>query len=96
MKWYVKVDHGKRGTAYAHREIWAAVHGPIPPGMIIHHADDNRRNNAIDNLICVTKLEHQRLHLGCAHGQQFRNDWGKCRMCQNAAAARYRARQRSL
>jgi hypothetical protein len=95
MKWYAKRDHGKKGKTYAHREIWEAAYGPIPAGMIIHHRDEDRRNNALENLACMTRLEHQRLHLGCQHGQAYRNASGKCKECRTIAQRAYVARQAS-
>lgn len=34
----------------------------VPSGMVIHHKDFNRMNNEFDNLVCITKEEHDRLH----------------------------------
>jgi hypothetical protein len=48
-----------------HNVIWEMHHGPIPAGMQIHHIDFNKTNNVIENLQCVTPLEHKRLHSGC-------------------------------
>lgn len=53
-------DSAKRQAL--HREIWKRAHGPIPPGHDIHHADENPRNNDLDNLVCITRAEHRRLH----------------------------------
>lgn len=36
----------------------------LNPKIIIHHKDKNRKNNRIENLQCVTKKEHQKIHLG--------------------------------
>ena len=50
------------GRRYAHRVIWERHHGPIPPGWVIHHLDEDKGNNAIENLVAMPKAEHQRLH----------------------------------
>lgn len=42
-----------------------SVYGKIPDGMQIHHIDYDKTNNAIENLQCVSPLEHNRLHSGC-------------------------------
>ena len=34
----------------------------VPHGMVIHHKDFDRMNNSFDNLVCITKEEHDRLH----------------------------------
>lgn len=45
-----------------HRFVWEENFGPIPEGYEIHHIDNNTRNNDINNLLCVTRSEHTRLH----------------------------------
>lgn len=51
-----------------HRYIWEKNNGPIKKGYIIHHKDENKENNNIDNLECLTRSEHQRKHM---MGQKF-------------------------
>lgn len=34
----------------------------LSPDFIVHHHDENRRNNAIENLSCMTIAEHNRHH----------------------------------
>lgn len=34
----------------------------VPSGMVIHHKDFNRMNNDISNLVCIAKVDHDRLH----------------------------------
>ena len=36
--------------------IWEKIMGPIPPGMVIHHKDENRLNNDISNLECDYRI----------------------------------------
>ena len=48
--------------ALIHRAHWEAVAGPIPDGFMIHHIDENRTNNDIDNLACVSPGGHCWLH----------------------------------
>lgn len=47
-----------------HRGCWEAYHGPIPTGHVVHHIDEDRQHNAIENLLCMPKGEHSRLHRG--------------------------------
>ena len=51
-----------RATYHIHRVAWCYYNGEIPYRHEIHHADTNPSNNAIDNLRCLTKSEHQKLH----------------------------------
>lgn len=55
-------QYKKRGFSFLHREIWKSIHGEIPDGCDIHHKDENPLNNNCDNLECLTKSEHAKLH----------------------------------
>lgn len=51
-----------------HREIWKNHYGEIPRAddgrsYEIHHIDGNRKNNSIENLLCITIREHYDIHL---------------------------------
>lgn len=45
-----------------HVLVWERAHGPKPQGCDIHHIDGNGKNNALENLECLTKSEHKTLH----------------------------------
>ncbi len=45
-----------------HRDIWEHFNGPIPTGHEIHHQDFSPDNNSPNNLVCLTKSEHMKLH----------------------------------
>ncbi len=53
----------KRGWALEHRYVWHEAHGPIPPGHIIHHKNEDKTDNRIENLECMSKTEHDRSHI---------------------------------
>lgn len=51
-----------------YRKIWEKENGPIPKDengrtYDIHHIDGNRKNNSIENLMCVSIQEHYEIHL---------------------------------
>jgi hypothetical protein len=50
-----------------HHAVWRYHRGPIPSGYQMHHRDNDRTNNTIKNLECLTVREH----LGDRHGQEF-------------------------
>lgn len=46
-----------------HRLVWmTATRSPIPDGFEIHHRDENPRNNAFRNLLCLHTLDHRKMH----------------------------------
>ena len=50
------------GSIYAHRWVWFNYFGEIPPGMHIHHIDENTSNNEISNLQMLSRLNHLKYH----------------------------------
>lgn len=56
------VSDRAKGIGRLHEEKWKAIHGPIPPGYLIHHQDENSLNNDDDNLVCVPKGTHSTHH----------------------------------
>lgn len=64
---YYGKTRGKR--TLMHRDVWESHHGKIPQGWDIHHKDQNKMNNNIDNLECLTKSEHTRLY--SPHNNQY-------------------------
>lgn len=57
-----------------YRKVWENKFGKIPTDengfkYEIHHIDGNRKNNSIENLQCITILEHLQIHIN-------RGDWG--------------------
>lgn len=55
-----------------HRYIWEKHNGKIQDGFDIHHIDNNKTNNNINNLECLLKSEHTRLH--SPHHNQYKNN----------------------
>lgn len=51
----------RKGTRL-HREVWKAAHGDIPEGYEVHHIDENRANNQLENLVLMDGSEHNSMH----------------------------------
>lgn len=51
-----------RGRSYLHRDLWSAIHGPIPDGYEVDHADGDPLNNAPDNLQLLLLADHKAKH----------------------------------
>ncbi|EID7914414.1 HNH endonuclease [Escherichia coli] len=55
--------NGKQHSVYIHDAIFMLHHDrPIAEGKEIHHIDGNPENNVIENLIELTRTQHQRIH----------------------------------
>lgn len=52
-----------------HIYIWESINGDIPKGYHVHHKDENKLNNEIDNLELLDKCVHSKLH-----GKEIRNN----------------------
>lgn len=55
---YVVIRSRKTGSIPAHRAIWEAANGPIPPGMQINHINGIKHDNRLENLEVVTPSEN--------------------------------------
>lgn len=55
---------------FVHRGCWGAYRGPIPAGHVIHHVDEDRQHNAIENLECMPLGKHIRLHAAMQRGRK--------------------------
>lgn len=56
----------KESPVALHRQKWINEHGEVPDGCDIHHEDGDPLNNAIENLVALSRSEHAKKHL----------DWG--------------------
>lgn len=52
----------------AHRWVWIYNHGIIPKGYHIHHKDENKSNNSLENL----ELLHSSIHLSMHNTEERR------------------------
>ena len=62
----------RKGTQLLHRYVWETERGEIPPDHDIHHLDEDKTNNIIDNLECLPKSEHTRKY--SPHHNQHKNN----------------------
>ena len=52
-----------------HRYVWEKEVGPIPEGWDIHHLNEVKTDNRIENLECLPKAEHTRRY--SPHNNQY-------------------------
>ncbi len=66
IKWYSHpsgyYNNNSMNPTKLHIRIWIDANGPVPKGCVIHHKDEIKTHNDLDNLQCMTKAEHSRLH----------------------------------
>jgi len=62
-KGYVLVWVDKVGYVKEHRLIWIQYYGRIPDGYVVHHRNENKLDNRIENLKCIVKVEHDKLNI---------------------------------
>lgn len=52
---------GKTKRYFIHRLVYESYYGKIPKGLQVHHIDENKNNNSINNLSLVTQRENNHL-----------------------------------
>lgn len=59
-----KNDYFSNSTIHKsmHRYVWEFYNGDIPDNYEIHHIDEDKANNNISNLQCVSSSEHHEIH----------------------------------
>ena len=98
--------YGKVGGAMAHRRAWEEVHGPIPPGLHVHHLCEVRDCVNVGHMCLLTAGEHALSNrnsasgrnarkLSCIHGHPFTEEntyrWrGRSRICRTCDRERHR------
>lgn len=76
-------NHSEHFTASQgiHRAVWQYYNGQIPDGYHIHHIDEDKNNNAVSNLQCLSKSEHQILHMETSERHEKRKRLFVCQRC---------------
>jgi len=64
---YYELTTGDR--TLMHRYVWENERGEIPEGWDIHHLNEDKTDNRIENLECLPKAEHTRKY--SPHNNQY-------------------------
>jgi hypothetical protein len=59
LRWNVG---GRYRYQFEHRFVWEQHNGPVPDGYVVHHRNEDKSDNRIDNLELMLRSEHTRLH----------------------------------
>lgn len=79
----------QRKGSRLHRVVWEYHNGPIPAGYHVHHIDEDRANNSIDNLELVHGSRHVSFHSGKAdHSKAIKAAQEKAREWHASEAGR--------
>jgi hypothetical protein len=69
----IKTYQGQRRWSFLHRIIWESIHGSIPKNVFIHHKNEDKTDNRIENLeICKSNAEHHKKY----HIEKAK-EWGR-------------------
>ena len=63
---YVRLTHGRRRFTtyqYEHDVVAEYFFGEKPAGHVVHHIDENKLNNSVENLTYMKDADHRRLHM---------------------------------
>lgn len=60
---YYQRGNVKTGERFLHRAVWVYAKGSIPDGYVIHHIDEDTRNNAIENLGMMLASDHRLMRM---------------------------------
>lgn len=55
-----KTDGKRRERLHCY--VWRYYHGAVPEGFHVHHKDENKLHNDIENLECISRHDHLSLH----------------------------------
>lgn len=70
---YYQVSSGINQGKLLHRLIYEENFGPIPEGFHIHHLDNDKNNNALENLVLISKSNHHKLHFNMINNPNWGN-----------------------
>jgi len=66
---------------FVHDLVWEHHNGPIPDGFVVHHLNEAKADNRLENLALVSFLWHKRHH--SPYFREVDDGWEhQCRVCK--------------
>ena len=59
---YKKIKNENGTWVFEHVYLYEKEFGKIPKGNVVHHVDEDKLNNDLSNLVCMTRGDHASLH----------------------------------
>jgi hypothetical protein len=87
----IRVAPSRKGVVYEHRWVWEQAHGPIPTGYHVHHLNEIKDDNRLENLALRDGRAHVRQHTTERHARGAINKQGRRLQLDDALIARRRA-----
>lgn len=77
----LKQNTSNTNISRLHRAIWFYYNSEIPSGYDVHHKDENKENNNIENLMLIEHGTHSINHLDISLGKSWKNKIVKTYAC---------------
>ena len=80
VRYYLCGSYFQKKGIRLHRVVWEFHFGVIPDGNHVHHADGDRANNQIENLQCISYINHLSGEHGAESGIRGKKSIDKARL----------------
>lgn len=69
-RWHKKGSGYYMRTVRLHQAIWERANGSVPAGFHLHHKNEDKTDNRLENLELLSHADHNRMHIHRMHAHQ--------------------------